>query len=446
MAAWDRLWLAAGLCLAVTALLEIARLHPPRRLPWWIAHGPAIAWAAVVLIPWLVALRRGYWPVPASPGATVPLTLPASYGFTLLALVGLAGGTAPFLLAGRADPGAASPCRPARVTPKRAFLVIGLLCSLYFMSRGISLSRIWILSTHPGQDLYADSRNSSFLELSITVLTGIAIAYLARPQPPSRTGIVLYVVLALLALGSAHRYLVMILIMSYLILKNPARAAGVRKRGGLTFLLALGALTWLIGFSGLGQLSAVRSGVSVSASGIYGSTLSSFDVMGSAEYVLESGVHPGQLHGASYIALPAELVPRAVFKSKTVPPAIALLTSIFGPIGTSAPLWEEGVINGGAFCDITMMILIGAAWGCLNRRAASSRHQAGRTAAAIGPVWILILYQAFSRILILATIDLCGSMIIALLLWNWIESAPARLEHLRQRDQAADAGVEELLI
>jgi hypothetical protein len=237
----------------------------------------------------------------------------------------------------------------------------------------------------------------------------------------------------------------MILILSYLVLRNPTRRVSARKRGSLTFLLALGALTWLIGFSGLGQLSAVRSGVSASASDIYGSTLSSFDVMGLAEYVLESGVHPGQLHGASYIALPAELVPRAVFKSKATPPAIALLTSIFGPIGASAPLWEEGVINGGAFGDVTSMILVGAAWGCFNRRAASSRHRAGRTAAAIGPVWILILYQALSRILLLATIDLCGSMMIALLLWNWIESAPARLEGPGQRDQAADVGVEELL-
>jgi hypothetical protein len=428
MDAWGRFWLAVGLCVALTALLEIARLQPPRRLPWWSAHGPAIAWAAVVLIPWLIALRHGYWAVPAGPGATVPLTLPATYEFTLLALIGLAAGSAPFLLAGRAETKAAS-FHHARIIPARAFLVIALLCVLYVASRGLSPSRIWILSTHQGQDLYSNSRNSSFLELSIIVLAGIAIAYLARPQPPGRTGIVLYVSLVLLALGSAHRYLVMILILSYLILKNPFRMASARRKGGLTFLLALGAATWLIGFSGLGQLSAVRSGVSASPAYIYGSTLSSFDVMGSAEYVLESGVDPGQLRGASYIALPAEFVPRAVFKSKATPPATSLLTSVFGPIGASAPLWEEGVINMGAFGDITLMILIGAAWGYFSRRAVSSRHRIGKTAAAVGPVWILILYQALSRILIFATVDLCGSMIIALLLWNWIEQEPAQSDH-----------------
>lgn len=427
MDAWDRFWLAVGLCITLSALLEIARLQPPCRLPRWIAHGPAIAWAAVALIPWFIALRHGYWPVPAGLGETVPLTLPDTYGFTLLALVGLTAGVAPFVLAGRTNSEAESAHSSAKIIPSRAFLVIALLCILYFASRGFSPSKIWILSVHQGQDLYSDSRGSSFLELSITVLAGIAIAYLARRQPPSRTGILLYLSLVILSLGSAHRYLVMVLILSYLILKNPFRAAKPTSRNRLIFVLALGAATWLIGFSGLGQLSAIRSGVSGSESFIYKSTLSSFDVMGSAEYLLESGVDPGQLHGASYIRLPAELVPRAVLGPKTSPPATALLTAIFGPIGASAPLWEEGVLNMGDLGDIISMVFIGASWGFFYRRATSSRNRFGRTAAAIGPVWILILYQALSRMLMLAAIDLYGSIIIALLLWNWIQEEPAQL-------------------
>ena len=44
------------------------------------------------------------------------------------------------------------------------------------------------------------------------------------------------------------------------------------------------------------------------------------------------------------------------------------------------------------------------------------------TIASIGPVWIFFAYQALSRMLMLATIRLFGSVILGLLLWNWMQA------------------------
>jgi len=422
MNAWDRFWFAVTLCVTLATLLEIIRRLPKYRLPWWVTHGPALAWAGVVLIPWFIALRRGYWPVPAGLGDTVPLNLPVTYGYTLLALIGLTAGITPFTFSGRHDK-VSAPIFPAKIRPTRAFIVVASLCITYFISCGFSPSKLWVLSSHSSVNTYSDSADSSFLTLSIVVLAVLAIAYIARQQPPSRAGIFLYLSIVILVFGSAHRYLVMILVLAYLIKINPFKAVhGVSGRRLVSLVMVAGAI-WLVAFSGLGKLSALRSGASVPASYIYNNTLSSFDVMGSAEYLLEAGAEPGQLHGSSYLALPSELVPHVLLGSRTSPPAAAVESAIFGTIGASAPLWEEGVLNFGAYGDVISMMLIGVLWGAAFRWATFSRRRLAITAAAIGPVWILFLYQVLSRILILAVIDLFGGAIIALLLWNWIQAS-----------------------
>ena len=422
MNAWDRFWFAVTLCVALATVLESIRRRPAHRLPWWITHGPGLAWAGVVLIPWFIALRRGYWPVPAGPGDTVPLKLPVTYGYTLLALIGLTAGIAPFAFSGRHDKMSA-PISPAKIRPTRAFIVITSLCITYFISCGFSPSKVWVLSSHSSVDTYSDSADSSFLTLSILVLAVLAIAYIARQQPPSRAGIFLYLSIVILVFGSAHRYLVMILVLAYLIKVNPFKAIhGVSGRRLVSLVMVAGAI-WLVAFSGLGKLSALRSGASVPASYIYTSTLSSFDVMGSAEYLMEAGGKPGPLHGSSYLALPSELVPHVLLGSRARPPAAAAQSAIFGNTGASAPLWEEGVLNFGAYGDVISMMLIGALWGAAFRWATLSQRRLAITASAIGPVWILFLYQILSRILVLAAVDLFGSMVVALLLWNWIQAS-----------------------
>jgi len=426
MNAWDRFWFAVTLCVTLATLLESIRRLPAYRLPWWVTHGPALAWAGVVLIPWFIALRRGYWPVSGGLGHTVPLSLPMTYGYTLLALIGLTAGITPFTFSGR-QANVSVLSSPAKIRPTRAFIVIISLCITYFISCGLLLSKVWVLSSHSGEDTYSNSADSSFLTLSLVVLAVLAIAYIARQQPLSRRGIFLYLSLVILALGSAHRYLVMMLVLAYLIKINPFKAIhGVFGRRLVSFVM-IAAAVWLIAFSGLGKLSALRSGASVPASYIYNSTISSFDVMGSAEYLLEAGGEPGELHGSSYLALPSELVPHVLLGSRTSPPAAAAQSAIFGNTGASAPLWEEGVLNFGTYGDVISMMLIGALWGAAFRWATFSRRRLAITTAAIGPVWILFLYQVLSRILILAVIDLFGSAIVALLMWNWIQASTGRI-------------------
>ncbi len=142
-------------------------------------------------------------------------------------------------------------------------------------------------------------------------------------------------------------------------------------------LFMLGAtMVWLIGFSGLGQLSILRSGMTASSPSVYTEkTLASLDVISSAEYVLESGVQPGELHGASYLALPSELIPRLLLGSRPTPPALVPEQYLFGmKSGASAPLWMEGVLNLGAAGEFVSMVAFAGLWGLLLRRAMSSRR------------------------------------------------------------------------
>ena len=266
------------------------------------------------------SLNNGVWPVPPGPLDTVPLDLPDTYAFTLLALVGIALGIAPFaLLGGRRVEEIFLP-GPTRVVPRRAFVAIAVLVACYLGSLP-SLSGIWVVSGTSGENLYSNT-NGSFLSLSLVVLAGVAIGYVGRQQRLGRVGICLYLALLLITFGSAHRYLVMILVMSYLILRHPFRKIRGSLGQGLVFLLIGASAVWLVGFAGLGQLSVLRSGARATASSVYTKmTLSSFDVMGSAEFLLESGIRPAELHWeTSDLALPGELIPHVIIGSRAVPP------------------------------------------------------------------------------------------------------------------------------
>jgi len=165
--AWSHFWTATALWLAILATLELIRRSRVNPLAWWIVHGPAIAWGAVALIPWFIALRSNLWLVPV-PFASVPLTLPATYVFTLLALIGLSMAVVPLALSGQPltfqDTG---PRGPAEISAVRVFIAIAVLLSIYVASRP-SLSRIWVLSGTPGENFYSNTTNasSSFLGLS----------------------------------------------------------------------------------------------------------------------------------------------------------------------------------------------------------------------------------------------------------------------------------------
>lgn len=420
--AGDRLWVAFVLWLSIMATLEFIRLQGKNPLPWWVIHGPAVAWGAVALIPWSVAQWRGYWVVQSLPSVTVPLSLPATYGFNLLALIGLAVGVAPFAAFGRRAAAESSVRDVGKVVPGKAFIIIVVLLAMYVGSLP-SLSNLWSVAAHPGQDLYA-STNGTFLALSLDVLTVVAIGYLAARQTIGWVGVALYLALVVVILGSAHRYLVMILIFSYLILRSPKRWAGGSFVQWLVFFVLGAAAAWLIGFSGLGQLSILRSGASVSSSSVYTQkTVSSLDVMSSAEYLMETNGQPGQLHGASYLALPDELIPRFLLGARSAPPAIQVVREAFGmKTGASAPLWIEGVLNQGVVGDFLSMVVFAGLWGLLFRRAISSPSSTGRISVLIGPVWILFAYQALSRVLLIASLYLFVSAVIGLMLWNWMQA------------------------
>ena len=307
-AAWDPFCMTFVLWLSTMGILEFVRLLRANRLPWWVVHGPVIAWGAVALIPWLIAMKTGFWLVPPKHSATVPLTLPATYGFILLALIGLAAGTAPFAVVGRRPTQEQAVHSRTTVAPGKAFIVIVILLTVYIISLP-SWSNLWSLAPTSGDILYGTT-NGSFLSLSLVVLVAMAVAYVAEQQTLSWVGIALYVILLVVALGSAHRYLITILILSYVVLRRPNRYKGGTPIQALV-LLALGAAAvWLIGFSGLGQLSVLRSGMPASTRSVYTQkTLSSFDVMSSAEYLMESGAQAASCTARPILPFPMSSYP-----------------------------------------------------------------------------------------------------------------------------------------
>ena len=425
--AWDRFWLAGGLWLVTLIVIECIRITRTNRLPWWIVHGTVIAWGAVALIPWFIALRSGVWIVPAAL-STVPLELPATYGFTLLALLGLAVVAAVLALRGqRAAHGTVIQVH-TKVLPKRAFITIVVLFVLYVISLP-SLSSLWRLSGSSGEDLYGTSQGS-FLGLSLIVLTVMEIGYLARRQPVSKVGIGLYFCLLVVALGSAHRYLVIILALSYVILRHPFQ----RIRGSLTqkvVCVLIGAAAvlahWVFWTRPVERPPLRHRYVEL----ICGYTDDVLIVRcdGLSRVSARIRRRASAIGGSSYLALPGELIPRALLGSKSTPPAAQLEQSKLGTAtGASAPLWIEGVLNLGGLGDFLSMVVVAGVWGLLLRKALSSRRRIGATAAAIGPAWLLFAYQALSRLLIIAAIQLLGSIIIGLLIWNWIQLESGALD------------------
>jgi hypothetical protein len=424
MDAPERFWTACALWLTIILVLECVRLAKLNRLPWWIIHGPLIAWGAVALVPWFIALMSGVWPVSGAL-TTVPLALPATYGLSLLALIGLAIGVTPFAVIG----GRASEVPPVRartkVVSRKAFVGVTILSAAYVLSLP-SLSSLWKLSGTSGEDLYGNS-DGSFLTLSLIILSVVAIGYVARQQPMSKIGIGLYLLLLLVIFGSALRFLILILILSYIIKRHPFRAIRSSLTQKFVFLLIGASAVWLVGFGGLGQLSLLRAGEEIStASARTQRTLSSLDVMGSAEFLLESGARPGQLHGSSYLALPDELIPRALLGSRSTPPAAEAEVNVLGSTGASAPLWIEGVLNFGVLGDLFSMIFVSGIWSYLLRRAISSPRPMGGAVATIGPVWVLFAYQALSRLLLIGDIDLFASIVIGLVIWEWIQKSEGK--------------------
>ena len=294
--AWDRFWAACVLWLAIIGMLEFVRLLRVNRLPWWVIHGPVLAWGAVALLPWFIALRTGFWLVPPVSPDTIPLGLPATYGFSLLndRARGLRRARRPHRSASRSGNGPFA--LGSRLSQVGRWSRFCLSFAVYVISLP-SWSNLWTVDSPLGEDLYSGT-TGSFLSLSLIVLAGVAIGYLASQQVLSKVGIALYLALLVMTLGSAHRYLILILILAYLILRRPSRAAGSPTHG-LVLLILSAAAVWLIGFSGLGQLSLLRSGVSASSSSVNTQkTLSSFDVMSSAEYLLNRVPQPAQLHGS----------------------------------------------------------------------------------------------------------------------------------------------------
>jgi hypothetical protein len=73
--------------------------------------------------------------------------------------------------------------------------------------------------------------------------------------------------------------------------------------------------------------------------------------------------------------------------------------------------------------DLFSMLFVSGIWCYLLRRAIFSPRPIGGTVAAIGPVWVLFAYQALSRLLLIAAIDLLVSIVVGLLVWEWIQKS-----------------------
>ena len=299
--------------MTIIVMLEFVRRLRVKRLPWWIIHGPVIAWGRSTLLPWFVALRSSVWPVPSGPFNNRTPYFSCNLRLSLLALIGLAIGVAPFGVRRPSDHPSA-PARPkTRIIPIRAFIAVSFLCAIYVISLP-SLSKFWTLSSHVGANLYSNT-NSSFLGLSI-VVAGMAIGYAARHQPlsePELDYISFCSSWCLAPLIDTSSWSSPSLI--YSAKPIPARPEDPSPRSRFYSRGQYGRLADRVFRARAAETSFVLGRACPTPLRIHAEDSFLVDVMGSAEYLLEAGARPGQLRGSSYLALPSELIPRAILRS-----------------------------------------------------------------------------------------------------------------------------------
>ncbi|MEX5710332.1 hypothetical protein AB1484_18980 [Parafrankia sp. FMc6] len=413
-------WTFVVTCLVYAASLVVVEVDRRLRRPelaWWVTNSVLLPWGGLVILPWALRLYSGdAWEIglgePVAPG------LPNTWALNLLALLGLTVGT---LLAGRGGGRFEASVEPPVVSGRRLLLAFGLLMAVYFVSfviAGRPLAAGWLLS---GEYTYSSSIDTGvsfgFLDLAPTACVALVLAVTAqrcvRLARPTRAELVVLVMTLLVVVGSGVRFRVFLLGFGWLLIQlrlgSGTRAVGQRIRLVILLVVVAGA-----SFYGLGYLGIARSDHSGRYHEVAKSSVVSLDVIGIQERLVARGAQPGVLGGGSYLELPGQFVPRRLTGgNKDLPAAQQVVGDYLDPrSGFSAPCWFEAALNGGLGAVFGMSAVLGLLLVRLQIKATETRSSMVRLVHLVGPAFMLINYQLFSRLLLFQMLITVGSLLV----------------------------------
>lgn len=393
--------------------LEWFRRH--RRVDWWAAHAPLLAWGIIVLVPWGIAQQAGAWKILGAwnlAGTQVSLQLPRTGTFHLYALGGTIIGIFLALTRGSRD----LPAAPKSIvawTPLSLFLA-GCV-SLYllgYLIAGRPISALWRLG---GAVRYFDNVDASTALRILDYAPSVGSAALLvgssvrrqHSRLPTLGEFCWLVIFLILAAGTGSRTKIYFVAVGWIIIQMSPIDPTTRRRRSTPKHLAFQALAGLVLLSTVvataQAVSTLRSrGLGVVKGSLMDRALVDLDVVSTGEMMFIKGAHAGMLGGRSYSELPVLFLPRRIIGSDK-PTNIAadgvMRTLVDANSGLAAPLWLEAALNydkGGVF--VYMLLLSFALVWLLSRGRSSRERSLGSVVARLGPLWILVAYLTLGRL------------------------------------------------
>lgn len=383
----------SGMC-GVLAV-EFARRRSD--LPWWIPHVWSFSVLAIIVVPWALRLLMGSWDV-SHIGSVDPM-LPLTWRLHLLSSVSLLLGAVLFCLQRGRRAARTARLEAVHIPYPRMLIVLygsGLYLHVYYEYVVGSAGWTAVLP---------------LIALGAIAVVANPFARYALGRAPVARRAILFVGAAIVILElsrdfARYRVLIGALILAYALGRHlsqrrglPAADSAAGRRGGrrgvAIAVIAIVVIVGVVGFVGI--RGATRSNFEVGGLGlVLERAVLSLDVLGSTEAAFIAGATPGELTGRSYRELPVLLLPNSLVDDRAPRVAAADATIdayLIETYGYSAPLWIETALNlplGSAY-----IVLVLGAFFVTAALAVASRYWA---VAAAGPAWVLVGYQALSRV------------------------------------------------
>lgn len=403
----------------------------------WLS--PLVAWSLLVLVPWSVNLYLDRpWPVGLE--GIVDSNLPATYVLNLTALAGLTLGL--MFVSRPLEVPAQLSARPRkwRVAAVGSAFVVIYFGSLIATTN--SITAFWRLGSDDGYLQTTSARGAvGYFDLIPTAMVVLVLCLVflekrsgSRVSFPTLT---LLAVTIVIAFGLGSRFRLGLLLFGLLaILWSSAGSRTIGRRLGL-MVVAAGSAVGFIAVSGF--LSFFRAGANGSGlDDIIDRFARGIDVLGMQEMAVRRGMQAGSLGGESYWELPAQALPRAVTGSDKLAPVAQRELGFYldDRAGFSAPAWFEPWLNFGTLGVLMWGVVFAVAYRLILKVIAPSLR-AG-SLCLFAPLWTLVIYQIFSRLLVTLALSTILASLVALVLARWAVQPVDTSSEISDRSSAGD--------
>ncbi|GAA1235240.1 hypothetical protein GCM10009633_05380 [Janibacter melonis] len=410
-------WIAS---ITAVSLRLRSKPAPGKRNATAVWLSPLIAWGLLVLVPWSINLYLDRpWPVGFE--GIVEDSLPATFVLNLTALAGLTLG-----LLCMSAPLAAPEQLGERPRQWRVAVVGSAFVVMYFgslVATSNSITAFWRLGSDSGYLQTTSARGAvGYFDLIPTamVVLVLCLAFLEKRSGNKislTTGTLMAITIVIsFGLGSRFRLGLLLFGLIAILWGN----AGIRTLGRRLrlMIIAAGSAVGFVAVSGF--LSFFRSGVNSSGpDDIIDRFARGVDVLGMQELAVRRGMEAGSLGGESYWEIPIQALPRALTGADKMAPVAQRELGFYldDRAGFSAPAWFEPWLNFGPLGPLVWGFAFVVGYWLMLRMVATSRRAA--SLCLFAPLWTLVIYQIFSRLLVTLALSTILASLVALLLARW---------------------------